>query len=118
MSTSELKTIFGKVDADGNGLISRQEFKTLFKKEWEKIGTKLTDEQVEEAIKAMDKNKDGVFSIKEVIDWMVVAGYLPKTEGLGWMGNIHANGRAHTDANGNVVWTNVPGMDELLPSMI
>ena len=83
MSASEFKDFIGKVDSDGNGFISPQEFKRLFKEEWKKIGTQLTDEQVEEAINAMDKDKDGAFSIKEVIDWMVSAGYLPKTNGLG-----------------------------------
>ena len=83
MSKSEFKSFVGKVDSDGNGFISPEEFKRLFKEEWKKIGTQLTDKQVEEAIKAMDKDKDGAFSIREVIDWMVSAGYLPKTNGLG-----------------------------------
>ena len=50
----------------------------------------MTDEQVEKAIAAMDTDSDGMFSIKEVIDWMVSAGYLPKMQGLGFFTAIAA----------------------------
>ena len=82
MSASELKKFVLKIDTDGNGYISADEFKKLFKEAQNKIG-KLTEENIEEAITAMDKDNDGVFSIKEVIDWMVAADFLPATVGLG-----------------------------------
>ena len=83
MNSSEFKEFVSKLDSDGNGLISPQEFKTQLKEAENKHGIKLTDEQIQEAINAMEKDKDGMFSIKEVIDWMVASGYLPESHGLG-----------------------------------
>ena len=83
MDSCEFKGFVCKVDSDGNGFISAAEFKKQFTEVENKLGIKLTDEQVQEAIKAMDKDKDGMFSIKEVIDWMVSSGYLPESHGLG-----------------------------------
>ena len=83
MDTSEFKGFLCNVDSDGNGFISPEEFKNQFKDAENKLGIKLTDEQIQEAIKAMDKDKDGLFSIKEVLDWLVSSGYLPESHGLG-----------------------------------
>ena len=83
MNTSEFNEFVCNVDSDGNGLISPAEFEKQFKGAENKLGIKLTDEQVQEAIKAMEKTKDGMFSVKEILDWMVVSGYLPESHGLG-----------------------------------
>ena len=83
MNTSEFNEFVCNVDSDGNGLISTEEFEKQFKGAENKLGIKLTDEQVQEAIKAMEKTKDGMFSVKEILDWMVASGYLPESHGLG-----------------------------------
>ena len=83
MDPSEFKEFICQVDADGNGVITSQEFKNQFKKAENKLGISLSEEQVQEAINAMDKDKDGMFSIKALLGWMVSAGYLPESHGLG-----------------------------------
>ena len=88
MSQPDIKAIIGKVDADGNGFIDPQEFKTLAKEANEKFGTTMTEEQCEKAINAMDKDKDGMINIKEAIDYMVTGGFLPKMQGLGFWGDL------------------------------
>jgi Ca2+-binding EF-hand superfamily protein len=88
MDACEFKEFICNVDSDGNGFISPEEFEKQFKGAENKLGKKLTDEQVQEAIKAMDKDKDGLFSIKELLGWMVTAGYLPESHGLGWCGPL------------------------------
>ena len=88
MDASEFKEFICSVDADGNGIISPEEFEKQFKDAENKLGIKLTDEQVKEAITAMDKDKDGMFSIKELLDWMVASGYLPESHGLGRRGSV------------------------------
>ena len=83
MNAKEFKGFVYKLDADGNGYISPEEFRKGVKESKNKLGLKLTDEQIEAAISGIDKDGDGMFSIKEVIDWMVRAGHLNKAEGLG-----------------------------------
>merc|ERR1712020_681356 len=72
-----------KIDADGNSYIDAQELKILTEVASKKFGKPLTDEQIKEATEAIDKDGDGKFSVKEVSDWLVTAGYLNKTDGLG-----------------------------------
>ena len=81
---------FDKVDSDGDGFISPQQFKKQCKEKGELLGIQLTDEQVQEAINAMDKDKDGNFSIKKVFHWMEASGFFPETQGLGgpWITTI------------------------------
>ena len=90
MSASEVKEFVSKIDADGNGFISPEEFERQFKGSQNKFGINLTDEKIQEAMTAMDKDGDGMFSIKEVFDWMVDAGYMTKTEGLGMYSKLVA----------------------------
>ena len=85
MNAKEFKGFVYKLDADGDGYISPEEFRKGVKESKNKLGLKLTDEQIEAAISGIDKDGDGMFSIKEVIDWMVSAGYLNKAEGLGFV---------------------------------
>merc|ERR1712020_7143 len=77
------KAFIIKIDANGNSFIEPKEFKNLMEIANEKFEKKLTDEQIQEATDAMDKDGDGRFSVKEVSDWLVTAGYLNKTDGLG-----------------------------------
>ena len=84
MSTVEFKKAVYKLDADGNGVITSEEFRNQFKLVQHKLNLKLTDDQIEEAIIAIDKDGDGMFNVKAVIDWMVSKGYLNKAEGLGF----------------------------------
>ncbi len=90
MNAKEFKGFVYKLDADGNGYISPEEFRKHFKESQNKLGVKLTDAQIEEAISGIDKDGDGMFSFKEVIDWMVSAGHLNKAEGLGFFATIAA----------------------------
>ena len=83
MSTSAFNKALGGVDTDGNRFVSPEEFKKCIKEEGKNLGIKLTDEQIQEAISAMDKDKDGKFSFKGVIDWMVASRYICETCGLG-----------------------------------
>ena len=86
MNTSEFKEFVCNVDSNGDGFISPEEFEKQFKGAENKLGIKLTDDQVKEAIKAVDKDKDGLINIKELLDWMVASGFLPETHGLGGWG--------------------------------
>ena len=84
MTTAVFKEFVGKIDADGNGYISPEEFTKHFKDSKNGVGMKMTDEQIQEAISSMDKDSNGMFKIKKVVDWMVKAGYLTNIEGLGF----------------------------------
>ena len=84
MTTVVFKEFVGKIDADGNGYISPEEFTKHFKDSKNGVGMKMTDEQIQEAISSMDKDSNGMFKIKKVVDWMVKAGYLTNIEGLGF----------------------------------
>merc|ERR1712173_553600 len=89
MSEQEVKAIVQKANADGNGFISPEEFKCLVKQIDVVFKRKLTDEQVEKALNSIDKDGDGKFSIKEVVDWMLASGYFPEVnedQGNGWLG--------------------------------
>ena len=89
MSEQEIKEIVQKVDADGNGFISPEEFKCLVKQIDVVFKRKLTDEQVQKALNSIDTDGDGKFSIKEVVDWMLASGYFPEVNednGNGWLG--------------------------------
>ena len=85
MSGEHFKELVGKIDANGDGFISPEEFENGIKANQPRLGFFLDDEQIQEAISGMDKDGDGMFSIKQVIDWMVSAGYLNKAEGLGFV---------------------------------
>ena len=89
MSEQEVKAIVQKVDADGNGFISPEEFNCLVKGIDVVFKRKLTDEQVEKALNFIDNDGDGKFSSKEVVDWMLASGYFPEVNednGNGWLG--------------------------------
>ena len=94
MNAKEFKGFVYKLDADGNGYISPEEFKKRFVESEIKLGVKLTNEQIQDAISRMDKDGDGLLSIKEVIDGMVSLGYLNKAEGLGFFLTLAAVGGA------------------------
>ena len=83
MSCSAFKEFFGKIDSDCNGFISLQAFEKHFKEAENVSGKNLTDAQVQEALKAMEKDQDGKICIREVISWMIAAGYIPESCGLG-----------------------------------
>ena len=83
MDLSEFKTFNCKIDADGNGFVSPDEFKKWCKCFPAKSNLRLTDEQIQESIRKMDKDCDGMFSFKEVVEYQVDAGYWPESEGLG-----------------------------------
>ena len=84
MSTSENNEFFDKIDTRGNGVISPPEFEKHIKELQNNSEINLSNSQVQEVIDAMDKDTDGNFSIKEAIGWMVTAGYLPESNGLGF----------------------------------
>ena len=83
INAKEFKGFVYRLDADGNGYISPEEFKKRFNESAIKLGVKLTNEQIQEAISRMDKDGDGLLSIKEVIEGMVSVGYLNKADGFG-----------------------------------
>ena len=57
---------FGKFDENGDGSISREEFKEICKAyNWD-----LTEEQELQAMNALDTNHDGVISFEEFVDWL------------------------------------------------
>ena len=80
----------GKIDADGNGYISPEEFTKHFKDSKNGVGMKMTDEQIQEAISSIDKDSNGMFKIKKVVDWMAKAGDLTNIEGLGFFFTLGA----------------------------
>ena len=59
----ELKEVFTVFDQDGSGTISRQELRAALSM----LGEKLTDEEVEEAIKFADTSGDGEIEYDEFI---------------------------------------------------
>jgi calcium-dependent protein kinase len=58
----DIDSIFAKIDADGNGSISYSEF-LMATTNWTKL---LTDNRLEAAFKAFDKDRDGFISAQEV----------------------------------------------------
>ncbi len=58
---NELKIAFNKFDKDGSGSIDKQELADLSKE----LGSELTEEQLQNALKDLDLNGDGVIDIDE-----------------------------------------------------
>ena len=64
-NSSELKKVFDEFDKDASGAIDKAELKAMM----EKLGTNLDDEQVENALKDLDLNGDGVIDFDEMKRW-------------------------------------------------
>eukprot|EP01125_Pyxidicula_operculata_P003495 TRINITY_DN1442_c0_g1_i1.p1 TRINITY_DN1442_c0_g1~~TRINITY_DN1442_c0_g1_i1.p1 ORF type:complete len:149 (-),score=39.15 TRINITY_DN1442_c0_g1_i1:408-854(-) len=62
----ELRQAFKVFDIDGNGTIDKDELKQVMIK----LGQKVTNEQIEEMIKASDQNGDGKIDYNEFIHMM------------------------------------------------
>ncbi|TMW63729.1 hypothetical protein Poli38472_002670 [Pythium oligandrum] len=63
-----LRDAFDRYDADHSGSIDRTEFKSMFKEE---LCQPLSDEQVTEAMAAMDKSGNGLIEFDELLAWFV-----------------------------------------------
>ena len=61
----EVKAKFAKYDTDGSGAIDKEELGKLS----EELGRKLTEEELTEALKDLDINKDGVIDVEEFARW-------------------------------------------------
>jgi Ca2+-binding EF-hand superfamily protein len=59
---------FKKLDADNTGFLDRNEVKRSLKELYDAIDLKLTDADVDNLIKRVDKNNDGKISIDEFIN--------------------------------------------------
>ena len=61
LSSDVVKKTFDKFDVDGSGAIDKDELAKLS----EELGHPLNDEELEEALKDLDLNKDGVVDFSE-----------------------------------------------------
>ena len=61
----EVKVAFDKYDADGSGSIDKEELGELIKE----LGNELTDDELTNALKSLDVNKDGVIDLEEFAWW-------------------------------------------------
>ena len=71
MSGEHFKEFVGKIDTNGDGFISPEEFENGIKAEQHRLGIYLNDEQIQQAISSM-----------EVIEWLVNAGHVQESVGL------------------------------------
>ena len=62
----ELKARFQMFDRDGNGLIDRDELKTVM----QELGEKLSEEDIDEMIEEADTNNDGFIDYEEFARYM------------------------------------------------
>ena len=62
---NEVKAAFNKFDADGSGAIDRDELAALSKD----LGYELNDEELKNALRDLDLNKDGVIDLYEFSRW-------------------------------------------------
>ena len=79
MSGEHFKELVGKIDTNGDGFISPEEFENGIKANQTRLGFCLDDEQIQQAISSMDTDGDGKISLKEVIEWLVNAGHLQES---------------------------------------
>ena len=61
----DLEIAFNKFDKDGSGSIDKEELANLSKE----LGSELTEEQLQNALKDLDLNGDGVIDINEFARW-------------------------------------------------
>uniref|UniRef100_K3X9Q4 EF-hand domain-containing protein n=1 Tax=Globisporangium ultimum (strain ATCC 200006 / CBS 805.95 / DAOM BR144) TaxID=431595 RepID=K3X9Q4_GLOUD len=61
-----LRDAFNRYDSDQSGYIDKQEFKRMFKEELCQL---LKDDQVDDAMDAMDKSGDGKIQFDELLQW-------------------------------------------------
>ena len=61
--TEELKKAFAVMDANKDGVVTKDELKTLLKG----LGEEVTDEVVDEMIKIADENGDGKIQFEEFV---------------------------------------------------
>ena len=62
----ELKDMFGILDRDSNGLVSRQELKHMMTQ----LGVPLSDKDVDTLMKEIDVDKDGYMSFDDFTNYM------------------------------------------------
>jgi len=62
----QVKAMFERWDADGNGTISKDELKQVFRA----LSSDMSDNDIETMLLAADQNADGVVDYKEFIDWL------------------------------------------------
>ena len=60
-----IKAAFTQYDQNGDGTISATEFQTLS----EDLGEKLEGNELDEAVRALDKDKSGVIEFEEFLEW-------------------------------------------------
>jgi Ca2+-binding EF-hand superfamily protein len=65
----KIKTCFKRLDADGNGVISKFELRQVLTI-ISKVDQELTDEDIEQCMLEADKNGDGVIQYAEFVDWL------------------------------------------------
>jgi hypothetical protein len=65
VSKKTLEKVFKKYDTDDSGSIEKDELAAMMAE----LGTSLTDEQVEAALKDLDMNGDGVVDFSEFASW-------------------------------------------------
>ncbi|KAJ0085482.1 hypothetical protein Patl1_08971 [Pistacia atlantica] len=62
LTTGQLKEVFKKNDADGDGRLTKQELKKAF----EQLGSRNPNWRVHRAFRHADNNKDGSISLEEL----------------------------------------------------
>lgn len=61
----DFEKYFGKFDKDGDGFISKSEFKKKIKSVYKKLGKDITNDVIKDAFKLIDSNGDGMISLDE-----------------------------------------------------
>jgi len=61
----DFEKYFGKFDKDGDGFISKSEFKKKIRSVFKKLGKDITNDDIKNAFKLIDSNGDGMISLDE-----------------------------------------------------
>ena len=78
-----LKSAFRMFDLDHSGQISREEFKSGIMIFNSLLDSPITNEQIEELLKQLDKDNDGVLCYAEFMDGFQIVDVVPEEQGEG-----------------------------------
>ena len=95
VSAALLRSLFDQVDADKSGLLDREEVRTMVIR----LGREVTEQEIDEAMAAMDEDKSGEVDVDEFSQWWRIAfpGHIEvelKDE-YGWTALMHGAEQNH-----------------------